>query len=318
LNFICISYGNIWAKEYLVGVSASLPEYPIIVDLEEESVYYSKIPILDSIRSQVFFDEKTRCFVFSVESQGRVYVYSESYNSDKLSQPVWATKKFEDFQNVNTLWHPKSQRLFLIGYQWFKFQRFYKLVFFDFSEGAQYQTIEFHKALNSVKGSWILGNSLYILTKDNSSNKNETKYNILIVDVLSLKVSKSTWGAEASHYFGILDKKALAFMKNMELYEFTSSGSKKIGIVKDNIGHIYYGDRTKGNGYSFTSKIIRYGEQIAESDTISKYSWVKGEEIETLFEGKKVGWYFTPLFLESDLDLNFQKHISTEGLDVPD
>lgn len=284
---------------YLVGESNESPERPILMDLNNETIFKSKLRLKKKSKYEVFFNVYSKKFVITQYKVSSLFnVYLVDLHAKKFPSPVFTIQKtgIERFKHSRTVWSQQSKTLCLIGKD-----NNYDLILiglkFDGSK-VEEKNIRLNEHIKGCTGLWSLSSKVIITGYKNNALGDKEKLS-LTVDLDSWQILSNDFAKKNMKIKGNFDFGHLAVTDGKKLYKYDLSKLTFVGVFPDFIRDIYV-ENFDAIGYYASIYIIK----------------VKGD-----FAGEEVGFAFVPYEKPSDyrvineyLPGYFHNHVKSEKI----
>ncbi len=300
---------------YCVGISSTIPQRPMIADLNNEKIFYSDITLSPNERYDIFFDsEDTKFIIIRSKAARYIEVFFIDINSKILGKPIYTTKAADNYLYYRAAWSQHAKMLFFTG------------SYHDQSIGKRNLTLtclKFDNSINAIRnidlsgkifshtGLWTISNQLLITGRTTKSmdekGEIDNAYLFYNIDDWSFKFDNIIAKCKL-FVIGKFDRDSLAMTDLTNIYEFINENIIKIGYYRDGLSTIY--GKSNENEYFSQVHILKkhngfpYEKKILASTPLNDI-----KKYRTLFNSNNIGNFNDYIFLNRPLKLNFSDKI---------
>jgi hypothetical protein len=283
---------------YGVGVSETSPQRAMIVDFNNEKIFYSKLFLSPNERHEAFFDLDTKKYIITTIKASRfLEVFVADQSAEKLQDPIFTTQSKGRYSHSRTAWSQSAKTLCLTGRYHGQFNGHRNLTLTCLkiiSSKITTKTFNLNEKMYAHTGIWAINNKLLIAgrkTKE-ADDKGEDPDIYLCINLNNFSVKEDpTFAQKNLTIMGQINNNSLALTDFTYIYSFYGGSLKKVGEYREGLGSIF-GTAADGNSYFSEISVIKEKDGFQyEQKVLASIPWSGEEKYRVLFNGKILGDY---------------------------
>lgn len=295
---------------YGVGVSETSPQRLMIVDLNNEKFFYSKLFLSPKERHEAFFDIDTKKFIVTkIKASRFVEVFVADQSAKKLPEPIYTTQSKGRYSHYRTAWSQSAKTLCLTGryHAQVNGQRNLTLTCIKIiSSKITIKTFNLSQKMYAHTGIWAIYDKLLIAGRKTKAadDAGEDPDIYLCINLNDFSVKEDpTFALKNLTIIGQFGKDSLAVSDFTNIYSFNGVSLQKVGDYREGLGRIF---GTAADGNSYFSEIYTIKEKDGyqyEQKVLASTPWSGAEKYRMLFNGKILGDFNDIIYSNTLLNL---------------